>query len=349
MPKNFQINGRVIGPGHPTYIIAELSANHHHSLERAIKHMEAAKAAGADAVKLQTYTADTMTIDCDAPPFQIKGTQWDGRTLYDLYAEAHTPWDWHYRLKAVADDLGLDLFSTPFDASAVDFLLELGVPAIKVASFELVDVPLLRRVARTGKPLIVSTGMSTLGEIEEAVGVIKAAGGEELALLKCTSAYPSPPEAMNLRTIPNMAEAFQVPVGLSDHSLELAVPVAAVTLGACIIEKHFILSRAEKGPDSAFSLEPGEFKAMVDAVRATERALGSVSYGVDAKESENRVFRRSLFAVKAIKAGEAFTEENVRSIRPGHGLHPRYFDDVTGRTASQDIERGTPLSWHLVR
>lgn len=349
MPKNFQINGRVIGPGHQTYIIAELSANHHHSLERAIKHLEAAKAAGADAVKLQTYTPDTMTIDCDAPPFQIKGTQWDGRTLYDLYAEAFTPWEWHHRLKAVADDLGLDLFSTPFDATAVDFLSDLGVPAFKVASFELVDVPLLRRVARTGKPMIVSTGMSTLGEIEEAVAIIRGAGGEQLALLKCTSAYPSPPEAMNLRTIPNMAEAFQVPVGLSDHSLELAVPVAAVTLGACILEKHFILSRSEKGPDSAFSLEPAEFKAMVDAVRATEKALGKVSYGVDANESENRVFRRSLFAVQDIKAGDVFSEDNVRSIRPGHGLHPRHFDEVIGRAATQDIPRGTPMDWHMVR
>jgi N-acetylneuraminate synthase len=365
------INGRRIGPGCPTYIIAEMSANHQQDFDQAVKILEAAKAAGADAIKLQTYTPDTLTIDCDAPYFRISGTLWNGRTLYDLYGEAYTPWEWQPKLKEIAATLGLDLFSTPFDDTAVDFLERLDVPAYKVASFENGDIPLLRRIAQTGKPIILSTGMATLAEIDEAVRTIaegrpKTEDGKEtdrdgrsvsglrspvsypLALLKCTSAYPARPEEMHLRTIPHLAAAFGAPVGLSDHTLGIAAPIAAVALGACIVEKHFTLSRSLSGPDSAFSLEPHEFKAMVEAVRSTEKALGSVHYGVSAREAESRVFRRSLFVVQDVQAGEPFTVRNVRSIRPGHGLHPRHLGEVLGRRASQDIPRGTPLSWsHL--
>ena len=259
---------------------------------------------------------------------------WDGRTLYDLYGEAYTPWEWQPKLKAIASDLGLDLFSTPFDFTAVDFLEEMGVPAYKIASFELVDLPLIRRVAQAGKPIILSTGMATLAEIDEAVQTARIAGATQIALLKCNSGYPAPAEEMNLRTIPHMAEAFGVPVGLSDHTLGIAVPVAAVALGACIIEKHFTLSRTIPGPDSAFSLEPHEFKAMVEAVRVAEKALGTVHFGMCEAEAKSRVFRRSLFVVKDIKAGETFTDESVRSIRPGYGLSPKYLPDVLGRHAA---------------
>ena len=276
MTPYIEINARRIGPGYPTYIVAEMSANHNQSFEQAIKIVEAAKQAGADAIKIQTYTPDTITIDCDNEYFRVKGTLWDGRTLYDLYSEAYTPWDWQPKLLEIATTLGLDLFSSPFDATAVDFLEAMRVPVYKVASFENVDIPLLRTIARTGKPVIMSTGMATLAEIDEAVQTLRAAGTEQLALLKCTSAYPSLPEEMNLRTIPHLAEAFGLPVGLSDHTLGTAVPVAAVALGACIVEKHFTLSRAEAGPDSAFSLEPHEFKAMVEAVRTAEKAIGVV-------------------------------------------------------------------------
>ena len=349
MSDYIEINGRRIGPGEPAYIIAELSANHNQDFEQAAKLVEAAKAAGADAVKLQTYTADTLTIASDKEYFRVGGgTLWDGRTLHDLYAEAYTPWEWQPKLKAVADRLGLDLFSTPFDPTAVDFLEEMGVPAHKVASFEIVDLPLVERIARTGKPVVMSTGMATLGEIDEAVRAARRAGASQLALLKCTSAYPAPPESMNLRSIPHLSEAFGVPAGLSDHTLGVAVPVAAVALGACLIEKHFTLSRATPGPDSAFSLEPDEFRAMVEAVRTAEKALGGVRYGVGPEEEKSRVFRRSLFAVKDVKAGEVFTEENVRSIRPGHGLAPKHLPEVLGRRAAEDIGRGTPLGWRHV-
>ncbi|MBI4327438.1 MAG: pseudaminic acid synthase, partial [Chloroflexi bacterium] len=307
------------------------------------------KEAGADAVKVQTYTPDTLTLRSDADYFRISGgTLWDGRTLYDLYGEAHLPWDWQPKLQAVADEVGLDFFSTPFDFTAVDFLERLNVPAHKVASFELVDLPLIRKVAQTGKPLILSTGMGSREEIAEAVVTARAAGAKELALLKCTSAYPAPPEEMNLRTLGDMAERFQTPVGLSDHTLGLAVPVAAVALGVCIVEKHFTLSRQRPGPDSAFSLEPAEFKAMVEAIRTTEKALGRVNYEINPEESKSRIFRRSLFVVEAMKAGERFTGRNVRSIRPAHGLHPRHYEKVLGRQAACDIARGTPLGWELV-
>lgn len=349
MSRSIEINGRRIGFGYPVYIIAEMSANHNQNFDQAVKLIEAAKEAGADAIKLQTYTPDTITIDCDNEYFQVKGTRlWDGRTLYDLYGEAYTPWEWPPKLQEIAHEVGLDLFSTPFDHTAVEFLESLGVPAYKIASFENIDLPLLRRIAQTGQPIIMSTGMATLAEIDEAVRTIRESGGNQLALLKCTSAYPSPPEEMNLRTIPHLSSAFAVPVGLSDHTQGNAVPVAAVALGACIIEKHFTLSRDIPGPDSAFSLEPQEFKAMVDAVRTVEKALGSVDYGVSDKEKASRVFRRSLFVVKDMLPGEAFTEENVRSIRPGHGLHTRYRDQVLGRYTGQAIKRGTPLSWDLI-
>lgn len=344
-----KIGRHTIGGNGPCYIVAELSANHGQDFERAVELVRAAHAAGADAVKLQTYTPDTLTIDCDREPFRIgKGTLWAGKTLYALYGEAFTPWEWQPKIKAMAEDLGMDCFSTPFDSSAVEFLEAMGVPAYKIASFELVDLPLIRRVARTGRPGIMSTGMAALGEIDEAVGAWRGAGGGDLALLKCTSAYPAPPEEMNLQTIPHLAAAFGVPVGLSDHTLGLAVPVAAVSLGARIIEKHLALSRGVPGPDSPFSLEPAEFKAMVDAVRVAERALGRVRYDRTAGEEASRMFRRSLFVVCDVRAGEIFSAENVRSIRPGHGLAPKHLESVLGRRASRDVPRGTPLSWDLV-
>ena len=342
------VNTRRIGAGASVYVIAEMSANHGQSFDQAIKILQAAKEAGADAVKLQTYTPDTMTIDCDEEPFRVKGTLWAGRTLYDLYSEAYTPWDWQPKLKATAEEIGLDLFSTPFDETAVDFLEKMGTPAYKIASFEVVDLPLLRRIARTGKPIIMSTGMATLAEIDEAVQTIREAGGTQLALLKCTSAYPALPEQMNLHTIPHLAEAFDVPVGLSDHTLGTPVPVAATVLGASIVEKHITLSRADGGPDSAFSMEPAEFKAMVEAIRVAEKALGAVQYGVNDEETKTRAFRRSLFVVKDLREGEVFTEENIRSIRPGCGLHTRHLHEILGQNASRDVPRGTPLSWDII-
>jgi pseudaminic acid synthase len=343
-----EIQGRRIGGEQPVYVIAEISANHNQSFEDAVRLVRAAADAGADAVKLQTYTPDTITIDCDNRYFRIEGTIWEGRNLYQLYGEAYTPWEWQGELKAVAEGRGLHCFSSPFDATAVDFLEELDVPAYKIASFENVDLPLLRRVAATGKPVIVSTGMASLAEIDEAVGTLRAAGAEQVALLKCTSAYPAMPEGMNLRTIPHLGDAFRVPVGLSDHTLGTAVPVAAVALGAAIIEKHITLSREVPGPDSAFSLEPGEFRAMVDAVRMAQPALGQVHYGLSPSEEKSRAFRRSLFVVRDIEAGEELTAANIRSIRPGFGLPPKYLDEVLGKRALRAIARGTPLSWDLV-
>ncbi len=349
MSKLVAINRNVVGVGHPTYVIAELSANHNQNFEQAVRIIAEAKRAGADAIKLQTYTADTITMKSNKEYFRVGGgTLWDGRFLHDLYNEAYTPWDWQPRLKQVAEDLGLDLFSSPFDPTAVDFLEKMNVPAYKVASFELVDIPLIRKMASTGKPLIMSTGMATEEEIQEAVQAARAAGASQIALLKCTSAYPAAPEEMNLRTIPELAKRFDVVAGLSDHTMGVAVPVAAVALGACIIEKHLTLSRSDRGPDSAFSLEPNEFKAMVDAVRVAEKALGEVHFGCSPKEANSRIFRRSLFVVKDVKAGELLTAENVRSIRPAHGLHTRHLCDVLGKRAGKDIERGTPLSWDLV-
>ena len=349
MMREFQINDRPIGPGRPVYVVAEISANHNHDFEKAVNIVKAANEAGADAIKLQTYTADTITIDARQEHFRVGGgTLWDGKTLYDLYREAYTPWEWQPKLKRVANDLGMDLFASAFDATAVDFLEQMGVPAHKVASFELVDIPLIQKMAATGKPLILSTGMATAEEIEEAVAAARKAGAKQIALLKCTSSYPAKPEAMNLRTIPELMRRFEVPVGLSDHTMDVAAPVVAVALGACIIEKHLTLSRNTPGPDSAFSLEPAEFKAMVHAVRTAEKALGEVHFGLGASEEKSRAFRRSLFVTADVRQGEAFTDRNVRSIRPGHGLHTRHLPEVLGRRATRNIERGTPLSWELV-
>jgi pseudaminic acid synthase len=345
----FTIGSRQIGTGQPVYVVAELSANHHHDFEQAVRLVRACKESGADAVKVQTYTPDTITIRSDQEYFQIRGgTLWDGRTLHELYGEACMPWDWQPKLKQVADDLGLDFFSSAFDETAVDFLENMGVPAYKLASCELVDIPLLQKMSRTGKPLIISTGMATVEEIEEAIATARQAGAGQIALLRCTSAYPAVPSEMNLRTIPELARRFEVPVGLSDHTMDIAVPITAVALGACIIEKHFTLSRSLKGPDSAFSLEPAEFKAMAEAVKVAEKALGEIHFGLTESERSSRVFRRSLFVVQAIRQGETFNEENVRSIRPGHGLHTRHLRQVVGQRAARDIERGTPLSWDLV-
>jgi pseudaminic acid synthase len=349
MAAQLQISGRRIGPGEPCYIIAELSANHGQSFEKALEVVRAAKHAGADAIKLQTYTADTLTLDCRRPEFLVgKGTVWEGKNLHDLYAEAHTPWEWQPRLKKEAESLGLHCFSTPFDDTAVEFLERMDVPAHKIASFELVDAELLKKVAATGKPVIMSTGMASFEEITEAVQILRDGGCTKLALLKCTSAYPSLPEDMNLRTIPDMAEGFKLPIGLSDHTLGVAVPVAAVALGACIIEKHLTLHRSDGGPDSAFSLEPEEFRTMVEAVRVAEKALGRINYEISDKEQASRAFRRSLFVVKNMKSGEQFTRENVRSIRPGHGMPVKELALVLGRRAERDIERGSPLAPEMI-
>jgi pseudaminic acid synthase len=349
MSETITINGRSVGAGHPTYVVAELSANHNQDFEQAVRIVKAARQAGADAVKLQTYTPDTITIQSSQKYFQVSGgTLWDGKTLYDLYGEAYTPWEWQPKLKQVANDLGIDLFSSAFDASGVEFLEQMGVPTHKVASFELVDIPLIQAMACSGKPLIMSTGMASVEEIDEAVKAARQAGAKQIALLKCTSAYPARAEDMNLRTIPEMARRFGVPVGLSDHTMGIVAPVTAVALGASIVEKHLTLSRATPGPDSAFSLEPEEFKAMVDAVRTAEKALGAVYFGLSEKEQASRRFRRSLFVVEDVKQGQEFTRKNVRSIRPGDGLHTRHLEDVLGKRAACDIARGTPLSWELV-
>ena len=344
-----KIAARQIGGGAPVYIIAELSANHGQRFDDALAIVHAAKEAGADAVKLQTYTADTLTLDSDQECFRIgRGTIWEGRTLHELYREAFTPWDWQPKLKAEAERLGLHCFSSPFDPRAVDFLETLDVPAYKIASFELVDLGLVERCARTGKPLIMSTGMATRDEIAEALAAAREAGATDIALLKCTSAYPARFDEMNLRTIPDMQTTFRVPVGLSDHTLGSAVPVAAVALGACILEKHLTLSRATPGPDAAFSLEPEEFRRMVEEVRAAEQALGKPTYEMSANESASRAFRRSLFAVRDVAAGEEFTADNVRSIRPGDGLPPKHLRAIVGRRAARSIARGTPLAWELI-
>lgn len=342
------IEGRKIGFKKPCYIVAEMSANHAQNFEQALKIIEAAKEAGADAVKLQTYTPDTMTINARNEYFKVKETIWKGKTLYDLYSEAQTPWDWHSKLKEHATNLGLDFFSTAFDSISVDFLEKLKIPAYKIASFELVDIPLLRRVAITGKPIIMSTGMASLAEIDEAVKTVKASGGNQIALLKCTSAYPAPPEESNLLTIPHLTETFGVPVGISDHTLGVEVAIAAVTLGACIVEKHLTLSRENAGHDSSFSIEPDEFKVMVKAIRNTEKALGRINYETTEREKSSKVFRRSLFVVKDMKANSKFTKENVRSIRPGYGLHTRHMGEVLERKSKRAISRGTPLDWDLI-
>jgi pseudaminic acid synthase len=346
---NFEIYGREIGKGHPAYIIAEMSANHNQDFDLAIRIMEEAKKAGADAVKLQTFTAETHTIRSEKPDFIVpRGTLWEGASLFDLYSDASMPWEWQPKLAKIARELQIDLFSSVVDETSLAFLERIGMPAYKISSFELVDLDLLRKVARNGKPMILSTGMATLTEIDEALGAIRAVGPTPTALLKCTSAYPAKPEEMNLRTIPHMAEAFDVPVGLSDHTMGHAVAIAGVVLGACIVEKHFTLSRSIPSPDAAFSLEPSEFRQMVDAIRIAQKSLGDVRYEVTKEELPSRVFRRSLYAVADINEGEEFTRENIRSIRPGHGLHPRYLNNVLGRRAKMHIGKGTPLSWDIL-
>lgn len=349
MPQNLRIAGREIGPGLPCYIIAEISANHNGSLKEALDLIRIAKECGADAVKLQTYTADTLTIDSDKPPFQIgPGTLWEGQTLHALYRTAYTPWEWHSDLFAQARSVGIDCFSTPFDDTAVDLLEQLGAPAYKIASFESGHLPLLRRVAQTGKPIIMSLGMATLGDIDESVRTLRASGAEQIALLKCTSAYPAPANEANLKTIPHIAQAFDVVAGLSDHTMGVAVPVAATALGACLIEKHFTRSRTAPGPDSAFSLEPKELEELVRSVRMAEEAIGTVCYDLTEKQQASVVFRRSIFVVEDVKAGDEFTNQNVRIIRPGHGLSPRHVEQIVGRRATRSVERGTPMSWDLV-
>lgn len=348
MPPIVEIAGRKIGPGHPPYIVAEVSGNHNGDINRALRMLDAAKASGADAVKLQTYTADTMTIDSDRPEFLIQGGLWGGRRLYELYQEAQTPWDWHRRLFDHARDLGITIFSTPFDFTAADFLDELDAPAFKIASFEAIDTPLIRRCAAKGKPIILSTGMAGLGEIEEAVAAARSAGDAGLILLHCVSAYPSPAADANLRTIPHLAEAFGAPAGLSDHTMGVAVSVAAVALGACFIEKHFTLARADGGPDAGFSLEPDELTRLVQECRDAWAALGTVSYAREESEGAMSVFRRSLYVVRDMAAGELFTPETLRSIRPGLGLPPKHYEAALGRPAARAITRGEPLEWSML-
>lgn len=331
-----------------TYIIAEMSANHAGSIENAKEIIHAAKEAGADCIKIQTYTPDTITIDCDNEYFQISKGTWNGENLYQLYRKAYTPWEWQQELKEEAKKVGLDFFSTPFDKTAVDFLEEIGVEFYKIASFELVDIPLIEYVASKGKPVIMSTGMGTLAEISEAVEAVRRQGNENLALLRCASAYPAITDAMNLRTMQNMAETFGVPVGLSDHSMGSVGAVTAVALGAKIIEKHFCLDRSIENPDSSFSMNPAEFKQMVADIRQAEKAVGSVAYGPTKQEESNIIFRRSVFCVKDIKKGERLTEENVRVIRPGYGLKPKFYPEILGQAALRDIDRGTPLRFDMI-
>lgn len=343
------IGDKKIGNDCPVFIIAELSANHLQNFDIAVDTIKAIKESGADAVKLQTYTPDTITMDSENSHFQItQGTLWDGKTLYKLYQEAYTPWEWQPKLKEIAEELGLILFSSPFDLTAVDFLEEMNVPAYKIASFEITDIPLIEYVASKQKPVIISTGIATLADIEEAVNACKRMDNEQIALLKCTSAYPAPLEEMNLRTIPNMADTFNTVVGLSDHTLGISVTIASVALGAKIIEKHFILDRKLGGPDAEFSLEPHEFRSMISAIREVEISLGSVNYGLTEKIKKSREFSRSLFVVEDIKVGDIFTEKNIRSIRPGFGMHPRYLNEILGKRARKNINRGTPLEWSLI-
>jgi N-acetylneuraminate synthase len=348
MTETMQIAGRKIGAGQPPYVIAELSGNHNGEIARAIRLIDVAKEAGANAVKLQTYTADTITIDHDGPGFVIAGGLWDGRRLYELYNEAQTPWDWHPALFAHAAKVGITCFSSPFDPTAVDLLERLQAPAYKIASFEIVDTPLIRYAANTGKPLIISTGMASADEIRDAMSAAREAGSGGVALLHCVSGYPTPAEEANLARIPALAKNFDVPIGLSDHTLGIEAPITSVALGAAIIEKHITLARADGGPDAAFSLEPQELAALVKGVRMAHAALGHAEYGRANSEQDNIVFRRSLYVVKDIAAGEMFTAENVRSIRPGLGLSPAKLPNVLGHRAARAIKRGTPVSLDLV-
>ncbi len=349
MQKQITIGNRYVGGNAPTFIVAEVSANHLQDFERAKAIIKAAADAGADAVKLQTYTADTITLDCDNDYFQItQGTIWDGTTLHKLYQEAFTPWEWQPELLKYANELGMECFSSPFDPTAVDFMEEMNMPAYKIASFEINDIPLIRKIAKLGKPMIFATGIAYLEDIERALQVCKEEGNEQVILLKCTSQYPSPYESMNLKVIPNMAEVFDCVTGLSDHSMGCTVAVASVALGAKMVEKHLTLSRADGGPDAEFSMEPAEFKQMVDEICIVEKALGKVTYELTEQQVRSREDGRSLFVVKDVKEGEIFTEDNVRSIRPNFGLHTMYYEDILGKKAKKDISKGTPLAWNLI-
>ncbi|PIW54460.1 MAG: pseudaminic acid synthase [Sphingomonadales bacterium CG12_big_fil_rev_8_21_14_0_65_65_10] len=345
-----QINGRTIGLSERPYLIAEMSGNHNHSLDRALEIVTSAAEHGADAIKLQTYTADTITLDVDGPGFTIEdeNSLWNGRRLHELYDEAHTPWDWHKPIMDHAKSLGIDCFSSPFDASAVDFLEELDVPAYKIASFESIDLPLIRKVAETGKPMIISTGMASVVEIGEALRAAHEAGNEQVCILKCTSTYPATPENTNIRTIPNMRDTFGCEVGLSDHTMGTGVSVAATALGAVLIEKHFTLARADGGVDSAFSLEPHELQQLRDETERAWQSLGQVTYGGTKAESGSRQFRRSLYVAEDMVEGEQFTETNLRSVRPGYGLAPKHYDVLLGKRVNRALTKGTPVSWDLI-
>ena len=343
-----QIKNRMIGDGHPAYIIAEMSANHSGSIERAKEIIREAKKCGADCVKIQTYTPDTLTIDCHNQYFHIDNGTWVGENLYNLYGKAYTPWEWHRELKEEADRVGIDFFSTPFDTTSVDFLEELGVDFYKIASFEMVDLPLLRYIASKGKPIIMSTGMGSKEEIEEALQAIHEMGNDQVAILKCSSAYPAISDDMHLKTIADMKQTFDIPVGLSDHSMGHLGAVTAVALGANIIEKHFCISRAIENPDSSFSMEPDEFSEMVEQIRQTEKAMGQVFYGVSKQESNSITFRRSIFVTKDLKKGDMLTNDNVRIIRPGYGEKPKYIDDILGMKVDRDIEYGSPFSFDML-
>lgn len=343
------IANRAIGPGHPPYVIAELSGNHNGSLDRALELVDAAKATGADAIKLQTYRADTITLNAHTEEFTIKGGLWDGRTLYDLYEQAHTPWDWHKPLFDRARAHDITIFSSPFDKTAVDLLENLNAPAYKVASFEVIDLPLIRYIASTGKPMIISTGIANDEEIAEAAQAARDGGCSEFCLLHCVSSYPAPPEDYNLATIPDMLQRFGVPVGLSDHTLDNTTAIASVALGASVIEKHFTLDRKGGGPDDSFSLEPKEFADLCRSAKVAWEAIGKVDYGHKSSEVGNVKFRRSLYFVKDLAAGEIVTEETVRSVRPGYGLPPKYFDRIIGMRAAYDIKANTPTSWEVLQ
>lgn len=349
MQKSIKIGSHIISQDSPTYIIAEMSANHNMDYDRALQIIDAAAMAGADAVKIQTYTADTITIDCDNEYFQItQGTLWDGTTLHKLYQTAYTPWEWQPDLKKYAESKGLDLFSSPFDLTSIDFLEKMDVPAYKIASFEINDIPFIRKIARTGKPIIISTGIAYMSDIDLALRTCLEEGNDKVILLKCTSAYPAPYEDMNIKTIPSMAETFDCITGLSDHSMGYSVDVAAVALGAKVIEKHITLKRSDGGADSQFSMEAEEFKEMCSQIRIVEKAMGKVTYDLTEPQKREREHSRSLFVVEDIKAGEMFTAENVRSIRPGFGLHTKYYDDILGKKAVKDLQKGTPMKFDYV-
>ena len=349
MKKDIVLGDHTISLNSPTYVIAEMSGNHNMDFERAVAILHAAKESGANAIKLQTYTADTITLDCDEPCFQItQGTLWDGTTLYKLYDKAYTPWEWQPKLQKIATEIGLDFFSSPFDFTSVDFLEEMGVPAYKIASFEITDIPLIRKVAKLGKPVIISTGIAKMADIELALQTCKDACNENVILLKCCSAYPTPYEDINLRTMVNLADTFDCIVGLSDHTMGDPVAVASVALGAKVVEKHLTLKRSDGGVDSAFSMEPDEFKQMVEHIRIVEKAMGEVTYELTDKQMGQREFARSLFIAKDMKAGDVLTDSNMRSVRPHNGLHTKFYEELLGKKVNCDVSLGTPLSWDLI-